>query len=191
MQNKPYKTGVICGRFQTIHKGHEILFETGLKLCDKLLILVGSSQESGTERNPYDVETRIEMLREIYGYGDNIIIAGLPDLTNENDISTDWGDYLMSAIHEHLGCQPEIMVYGNDESRGQWFSKETLGNTIEVIVNRSAYPVSATMVREAMITDDRETWSNFVNPKIHHMYKPLKEKLLKIDYYKEKASCKN
>lgn len=38
--NKPYDVGFICGRFQTFHKGHEKLVETGLMLCDRLLILL-------------------------------------------------------------------------------------------------------------------------------------------------------
>ena len=50
---KPYDVGLVCGRFQTFHKGHEKLVDTGLLLCDRLLILIGSAQESGTERNQY------------------------------------------------------------------------------------------------------------------------------------------
>ena len=53
--NKPYDVGFICGRFQTFHKGHEKLVETGLMLCDRLLIFIGSSQEDGTERNPFNI----------------------------------------------------------------------------------------------------------------------------------------
>lgn len=68
---RPYDCGLICGRFQTFHIGHESLVETGLKLCDRVLILVGSAQESGTERNPYDVATRMDMLKAIYGDGEN------------------------------------------------------------------------------------------------------------------------
>lgn len=47
---KPYDTCLICGRFQTFHIGHESLVETGLKLCDRVLILVGSAQECGTPK---------------------------------------------------------------------------------------------------------------------------------------------
>jgi len=63
-------------------------------MCDRLLILVGSAQESGTLRNPFSVETRIKMIKEIYP-DDNVIVRGLPDLTNENDISAEWGRYLL------------------------------------------------------------------------------------------------
>ena len=64
---KPYDVGLVCGRFQTFHKGHEKLIDTGLMLCDRLLILIGSAQECGTERNPFNIATRIKMLKTIYG----------------------------------------------------------------------------------------------------------------------------
>jgi bifunctional NMN adenylyltransferase/nudix hydrolase len=64
---KPYDVGLVCGRFQTFHLGHEKLIETGLKLCDRLLIFIGSSQECGTERNPLNINTRTKMIKAIYG----------------------------------------------------------------------------------------------------------------------------
>lgn len=83
---KPYDVGLICGRFQTFHIGHESLVETGIKLCDRVLILIGSAQECGTERNPFNINTRTKMLRCIYGDNANILIYGISDLTNENEI---------------------------------------------------------------------------------------------------------
>ena len=44
---KPYDVGLVCGRFQTFHKGHEKLVDTGLLLCDRLLILI-----QYTDQNP-------------------------------------------------------------------------------------------------------------------------------------------
>ena len=92
---KPYDVGLVCGRFQTFHKGHEKLIDTGLKLCDRLLILIGSAQECGTERNPLNINTRTKMLKAIYGDSSNIMIYGLADMTNENDICPEWGRYLL------------------------------------------------------------------------------------------------
>lgn len=74
---KPYDVGLVCGRFQTFHKGHEKLVDTGLLLCDRLLILIGSAQESGTERNPFNINTRTKILREIYGDRPEIMIYAL------------------------------------------------------------------------------------------------------------------
>lgn len=82
---KPYDVGLVCGRFQTFHKGHEKLVDTGLLLCDRLLILIGSAQESGTERNPFNINTRTKILREIYGDRPEIMIYALSDMTDEFD----------------------------------------------------------------------------------------------------------
>ena len=53
--NKVYDSGLIVGRFQTFHKGHQRLVETGLMLCDRILLLVGSAQECGTTRNQLNI----------------------------------------------------------------------------------------------------------------------------------------
>ena len=107
--NKPYDVGLIVGRFQTFHKGHEKLVETGLLLCDRILILIGSAQESFTERNPYNITTREAMIREVYGNNPNIMIYGLSDMTNENDICAEWGRYLLDGLIFYLsGCRDKL-----------------------------------------------------------------------------------
>lgn len=192
MKLKPYDCGLICGRFQTFHIGHESLVETGLKLCDRVLILVGSSQESGTERNPYDVATRMDMLRAIYGNDSDVIMMhGLADLTDENDIRPEWGRYLLDAVDRYLYKAPELMIYGNDESRSRWFDPEDIRDTSEFIVNRGRIPISATMVREAMVFDRRKEWMSMVNPKLHKMYNRLREELMGVSFYQDMLGNKN
>lgn len=187
MKMKPYDCGLICGRFQTFHKGHESLVETGLKLCDRLLILVGSAQECGTERNPFNINTRTKMLKTIYGDNQNIMIYGLADLTNENDITPDWGRYLLKNVDRYIYKAPELMIYGNDEARSRWFDPEDIKDTSEFIVNRGRIPISATMVREAMVFDRRKEWMSTVNPRLHKMYDELRRELMSVEFYQEMA----
>ena len=182
---KPYDVGLICGRFQTFHKGHEKLIDTGLMLCDRLLIFIGSAQECGTERNPLNINTRTKMLRLIYGDSPNIMIYGLPDLTNENDIRPEWGRYLLDNADRYIYKNPEIMIYGNDESRSGWFSKEDLKNTTELIINRAELPISATMLRQYMVEDNRKAWMELVNPKLHKMYDELRNELMTVEFYQK------
>lgn len=188
---KPYDVGLICGRFQTFHKGHEKLVETGLLLCDRLLILVGSSQECGTERNPLNINTRTKMLKAVYGDDPNIMIYGLPDLTNENDIRPEWGKYLLANADRYIYKNPELMIYGNDESRSAWFAKEDLKYTTELIINRSELPISATMLRELMVKDDCKGWMALVNPRLHKMYDEIRRELMSVEYYQNLAKQLN
>lgn len=181
--NKPYDVGVICGRFQTFHIGHESLVDTALKLCDRVLILVGSSQECGTERNPLNIDTRIRMLRTIYGDDSSIIIKGISDLTNENDIRPEWGRYLLDNIDRYIYKTPELMIYGNDESRSKWFDPEDIKDVTEIIVSRGKIPISATQVRALMVIDNRREWQKWVNPKLHKMYDEIRRELMSVPFY--------
>lgn len=175
---KPYDVGLVCGRFKTFHKGHEKLIDTGLLLCDRILILVGSAQECGTERNPLNVNTRIRMIREVYGDDPNIMIYALSDLTDENDITPDWGRYLLQNVDRYIYKNPDVMIYGNDDSRSGWFDKKDLKNTTELIINREELPISGTMLRALMIQDKRREWMTFVNPKLHKMYDEIRGELM-------------
>ena len=183
---KPYDIGLIVGRFQHFHIGHKSLVENAYKLCDRVLILVGSSQEAGTLRNPYLPSTRIDVIREIYGRdSDNLIVKELPDLTDENDITTDWGKYVLKNVRTHIRKAPSLMVYGNDEFRSKWFAPEDILDTAELVIPRSRIPISATMLREALVRDDFSYWSRFVDEKTHKMYDRLRRELLATDPYKE------
>lgn len=60
---KKYKIGLIIGRFQPFHKGHDYLFEEALKVCDKLIIGIGSANKK-SQKNPWPASKRRKMLQE-------------------------------------------------------------------------------------------------------------------------------
>lgn len=180
-----YDTGLIVGRFQTFHKGHQSLVETGLNLCDRLIILVGSSQESGTERNPFDIITRMNVIKSVYS-NERVQIHALADLTNENDITPDWGRYVLDNVDRYIYKAPELMIYGNDEARSRWFDTEDIKNTAEFIMPRSRIPISATQLRDMMVKDERREWMKWVDPKLHKMYDSLRAELMSVPFYQNR-----
>lgn len=173
---KPYDTGLIVGRFQTLHIGHQSLIDTGIKLCDRVLVLVGSAQECGTKRNPLNINTRTKMLKEVYG--NQIMIYALADMTNEDDIRPEWGRFLLENVDRYIYKAPDLMIYGNDEARSKWFDPEDIRDTSEFIVNRGRIPISATDLRNMMINDERKEWMKWVDPKLHKMYNELRNELM-------------
>lgn len=178
---KQYEFGLVCGRFQTFHLGHEKLIDTALSMCEKVLVFIGSAQESNTERNPYDAEFRKRILRAVYGEREDLIFKDLEDLTDENDITPEWGRYVLDHAVEVFGRKPDVIVYGNDEERGRWFSKEDVEGIDEYEIPRGNIPISATMVRQMMIDDDRMSWERWVDPKIYPFYDEMREKLLEVE----------
>ncbi len=183
---KVYDIALIVGRFQHFHIGHESLVDNAFKLCDRVLILVGSSQESGTLRNPFLTSTRIDVIRGIYGNeSEYLMVKEMADLTNENDITTDWGRYVLDKTKMYVRKAPSLMVYGNDEFRSKWFAAEDVENTAELVIPRSTIPISATLLREALVRDDFTYWSKFTGDKTHKMYDRLRRELLATKPYAE------
>ena len=56
------KTALFVGRFQPFHIGHLKDIKWILKKYDKIIIVIGSSQESDTKKNPFTVELRRKMI---------------------------------------------------------------------------------------------------------------------------------
>lgn len=53
---------VYVGRFQIPHIGHSHIVYKGLEIADRVLIVLGSANESPSFRNPFSVNDRIAML---------------------------------------------------------------------------------------------------------------------------------
>ena len=181
---KKYDIGLLVGRFNVFHIGHKSLADLALTMCDRLLILVGSAQESGTLRNPFAIETRIKMIKEIYP-NDNVIVKGLLDLTNENDISVEWGRYLLNNVYNIIKKLPNVMIYGNDESRSGWFAPEDIKDVMEIVVPRSEIPISATELRQLMVDNNWLKWYEYHSPELYKHYYGLRLELMNCACYKE------
>lgn len=86
--NKKYNIGLIIGRFQPFHLGHQYLIDKALKMCNKIIIGIGSSNIMD-ENNPYSIEDRLEFLRKVVNeeeITDRIIkIVSLPDVPDDEE----------------------------------------------------------------------------------------------------------
>jgi cytidyltransferase-like protein len=179
---KPYDLGLAVGRFQIFHIGHQQNIDTALQICDRVLILVGSAQESGTVRNPFDASMRIKIIEEIYG--DAVIVKPLADLTNEHDITPAWGTYLLDKVDFFMGKTPDVMIYGDEDAQG-WFGNSI--NFIRMVMPRLRNGATATHGRELLAQGKFKEWMQWHNPKTHKHYPELREQILRIDYYKQKG----
>jgi nicotinamide-nucleotide adenylyltransferase len=54
--------GLVVGRFQPLHKGHLLVIREVLAQCDELIIVIGSAEDSHTDRNPFTAGERYQML---------------------------------------------------------------------------------------------------------------------------------
>lgn len=168
--------GLILGRFQIFHKGHESLIEDAFSYCDKILIFIGSSDKKGTKENPFSYHLRKKMIKSIYG--NKVIIKPLPDI-GVGDVPQR-GDYVFFNAKKYIN-PVDYIFYGNEIKHSLRYSEKYSKNTKFQILNRKDIPISATEIREAILKDDYEFFAKYTNPDIHKYYKKLQKILLKIE----------
>ena len=113
MKDKAFKLGIVVGRFQTFHTGHLDMIDKACAVCDRVGIFVGSSQESGTLKNPFTFEARRAMLQKVFG--SRVQIYPLPDIGVGNNAK--WGDYVLQNVRRRFGRAPDLLVSGKEDRR--------------------------------------------------------------------------
>ena len=171
--DKPYKLGILVGRFQTIHLGHEKMVNTALHLCRQVGVFVGSSQESLTSKNPFSYEIREEMLHAVFG--DAIRVYPLPDIGVGNNPR--WGDYVLQNVEALFSCLPDLLVSGKEARRLDWFDS-VAGLAISELYIPKSIDISATEMRQFFLADDFESWKKHTNPRLWSKYPELRQIVL-------------
>lgn len=181
---KEHKLGLVCGRFGHIHDGHKLIIDKSIELCEKTLVLVGSAQEQGTLRNPFSADFRIRLIKKVY-QDKNLYVEKMNDMTNEYDISHEWGEYVINNTKKHIGRFADLIVTGNDDLRRGWFSEEQMKDTKELTINRKELEISATTLRGYLLINDKQSWEKYVPTEIIDEFDDIRQKLLKVEVYRE------
>lgn len=107
---KQYKVALFIGRFQPFHNGHLYSLNKAFGLADKVIVGIGSSQESGTENNPFDFETRKRMIITLPGDSRKVVVP-VPDLFNDQK----WGEQILEIIKKEGVLTSEVVGVGNND----------------------------------------------------------------------------
>ena len=169
MSGKAYSLGLLVGRFQTVHLGHGQMIARAIELCSRVGIFVGSSQESGTERNPFPYEVREGLLKKLFG--DGIEVYPLPDIGVGNN--AEWGKYVLAAARERFGEIPDLFVTGRETRRIDWFDCPEGAGMSQLYVPKTI-EISASAMREFLIGNDRASWERFTAPALWEEYDRLR-----------------
>lgn len=144
---------VVIGRFQTpyLHEGHLEILREAQNHSENLLILIGCTAASGTDKNPLDFKTRKAL------FNLNCEILPLHDCPSDKD----WSDKIDSIIAD-LGFEEATIFGGRDNSiDGYYLGK----HKIKVIDERGGK--SATALRKLAAEEPRDS-SDFRAGIIYH-----------------------
>lgn len=177
---KVFKCGLFIGRFQTFHNGHKFVVDAMRNLCEVSVILVGSAQEYGTVKNPFDSTLRQTMINRVYSGCRDVIVLPISDRECYSDDNA-WGEYLLETFKQSVGRYPDIIINGAEDVRKSWFDPLKITGISQLIISRECTPISATQVRQYMREDNWSKWLECVPFELKDMYPILREKLLKAD----------
>ena len=177
---KPFHLGVVVGRFQPLHLGHVGIISTARAVCDRVAVLVGSSQESGTAKNPFSYEERRKMLQDVLGTG--IDVYPLPDIGVGNNAS--WGEYVYGQVKKLSGEYPDIMVSGTEERRTDWFA----GKPVAGLYLPKTTDVSATVIREHLIAGDFPAWKTYTPYQLWDAFENMRAAVIRAQEKKDTDS---
>ena len=171
--HKPFSLGILVGRFQVLHAGHAQMIQTAIDLCGTVGVFVGSSQESGTCKNPFPYALRVEMLLKLFG--DQIRVFPLPDIGVGN--TSAWGDYVLEQVKRRFGQLPDLLISGKEARRLDWFDSVSGVRIAELYIPKTI-DISASQVRQFLLQDDRTAWQQYVDPRMHPLYDQLRQAVL-------------
>ena len=175
-----YDIGMIIGRFQPFHLGHSIILERALYQCNKVIVVIGSAQESRTPLNPLSAAEREQLIIDSFvNRLDSYMLEKLEflHLNDRENWSNDasFGEYVINAIKHTYGITPKVIFEGKESSRNNWF--DTVDIDI-VQISRNKCTTSGTQLREAIYKGDKSAWENQCAPGTEDYFDTIREAIL-------------
>src|SRR5512136_151330 len=159
--------GLVVGRFQPFHKGHLSVLREALGKCDEIIVVIGSAEDSHTERNPFTAGERFQMI--------------LSSLTSEERARTlivpirDVNRYSVWVNHLESYLPPFDVVFSNSDLTRSLFKHAGYAVRRTRSYNGN---LDASEVRRRIVAGER--WKHLVPEPVASMLEALdvKERLL-------------
>ena len=153
-------TALFIGRFQPMHNAHLEVIKSILEKNDRIMIAIGSSQESGAKGNPFSFSERKEMIMKTFKENNiaNYCIEGLPDFFDDGK----WTDYIKNKLPEFDAA------YTGNPATEKCLSKN--GITVKKI--KMIKGVDGTSIRK--LISRGEKWENLVPKAVYSYIKKIK-----------------
>ena len=156
-----YQHGFCILRCQPFHIGHDRLIKQMMEECAFGTVLIGSAQESGTEKNPLPYFTRKKMIQNVWRKNSAYERLKIVPIKDVNNVL--WNEYVLETIKkEQPDLPPPDIMYVGDESEYAMFSKDVANVGICSRTTQDFPFLSGNMVRDMIYLKD-ERYKNFVH----------------------------
>ncbi len=147
-ETSSHRCGVLIGRFQPFHNGHEFLVHRVLEQADSLLIIMGSCFAARNLRNPWTFAEREQMIRAALParLQDRVRICGIPDVYYSDG---EWVALVHKVVDSHVPEATEVCLFGHTKDASSYYLKLFPYWSYAELPNHEG--LSATPIREALL----------------------------------------
>lgn len=141
---KPY--GIFIGRFQPFHKGHEAIINEIIDRGYEPVVIIGSAQECGTEKNPYSICTRINKLHNVFP---DMGVFAIEDYPTDQA----WIEAVVETLRWDNIDNYKFFYYDKPEDRdseGMHYIPKCFGKENCIELTNKKFDISATQIRHAL-----------------------------------------
>lgn len=187
---KRYRVAVLIGRFEPFHNGHLANAQQAFELADHVQILIGSSYQPRTPKNPFKFGERKEMISSalytVPGAGSSKPNYSIKPLRDFKYSDNSWIAQVQKTVaDEHPGVDDkDICILGYDKDESSWYNHafpEWKFIPLEGFVKHGSSPIDATKVRELYFEGHLDFLTGAIPPAV---FKYLAE-FMKTDFYQE------
>jgi len=162
MKNTQFDFLVFIGRFQIFHNGHKAVVDQALESAKKVVILIGSTQQSRNTRNSFTFDERKAMIESVYSIDEvaRLVIIDLPDHTYNDQawISTVQSKVTKTILENAEGNSKHIILHGMRDQKVGLIGHEKDGTSyyLKLFPEWDSVPVEFTNILSA--TDIRKEY---------------------------------
>jgi bifunctional NMN adenylyltransferase/nudix hydrolase len=118
-----YKLAVLIGRFQPFHTGHEHALNEAAQLAEKVVVLVGSSHQPRTAKNPFTFDERETMIKlHMAGAISSDRLSILP-IADYPYMEHEWIAGVQRAVDGFGIDDKDIVVVGHEKDESSYYLK--------------------------------------------------------------------
>lgn len=170
---KRFKLAVLIGRFEPFHNGHMRNVEHAFEIADEVVILVGSSHQPRTPKNPFLYNERHDVISDAINLrikGAKFTIHPLADYKYNNNA---WICEVQNWVGSHKGvADTEICILGHDKDDSSWYNHAFPAWTfisLDGFVEFGLKPIDATKIRELFFEGHMDYIQSAVPPSVFSM----------------------
>lgn len=104
-----YDVAVFIGRFQPFHIGHKHVVDQALKVAERVIMVVGSTDAPRTPKNPFTYEERVKIIQSTVYQPSRVIFTDQPDHPYNDDR---WLQSIQQKALTRSPAHPKIAIIG-------------------------------------------------------------------------------